>query len=159
MTALKTTLLALGLSSLSGLAMAAGNPLSVHVLNLENGIPTPGIEVTLEHQSKGQWQELSRGKTNEQGRITALYPEGKALAAGDYRVVFKTGDYYAGAKRDTFFPEIPVLFKVENTEHTVAESPHQEVLSQHQDSRQQEDLRHAGGLLWRDRRCGGSEEW
>ena len=52
MTALKTTLLALGLSSLSGLAMAAGNPLSVHVLNLENGIPTPGIEVTLEHQSK-----------------------------------------------------------------------------------------------------------
>lgn len=116
MTALKTTLLALGLSSLSGLAMAAGNPLSVHVLNLENGIPTPGIEVTLEHQSKGQWQELSRGKTNEQGRITALYPEDKALAAGDYRVVFKTGDYYAGAKRDTFFPEIPVLFKVENTE-------------------------------------------
>ena len=98
MTALKTTLLALGLSSLSGLAMAAGNPLSVHVLNLENGIPTPGIEVTLEHQSKGQWQELSRGKTNEQGRITALYPEGKALAAGDYRVVFKTGDYYAGAR-------------------------------------------------------------
>ena len=31
------------------------------------------------------------------------------------------------------------------------DSSHQEVLSQHQDSRQQEDLRYAGGILWRDR--------
>jgi 5-hydroxyisourate hydrolase len=29
------------LSGLSSLALAAGNPLSVHVLNLEDGLPSP----------------------------------------------------------------------------------------------------------------------
>ncbi|MBA4069445.1 MAG: hydroxyisourate hydrolase, partial [Acinetobacter sp.] len=28
----------------------AQNPLSVHVLNLENGLPSPNVEVTLETQ-------------------------------------------------------------------------------------------------------------
>ena len=48
MTTLRMTLAALGLSAVSSLALAAGNPLSVHVLNLENGLPSPGINVTLE---------------------------------------------------------------------------------------------------------------
>ena len=48
MTTMRMTLAALGLSAFSSLALAAGNPLSVHVLNLENGLPSPGIDVTLE---------------------------------------------------------------------------------------------------------------
>ena len=48
MKSLRMTLAALTLSGLSSLALAAGNPLSVHVLNLENGLPSPGVNVTLE---------------------------------------------------------------------------------------------------------------
>jgi 5-hydroxyisourate hydrolase len=33
----------------------AQNPLSVHVLNLENGLPSPNVEVTLETQKNGKW--------------------------------------------------------------------------------------------------------
>ncbi len=51
MTTLRMTFAALGLSAFSGLALAAGNPLSVHVLNLENGLPSPGVNVTLENTS------------------------------------------------------------------------------------------------------------
>jgi 5-hydroxyisourate hydrolase len=48
MKALRMTMAALSLSAVSSLALAAGNPLSVHVLNLENGLPSPGVNVTLE---------------------------------------------------------------------------------------------------------------
>ena len=98
-------------SLLAGAALAAGcahaapaNPLSVHVLNLQDGLPSPGVEVVLEKQEGGQWTVLNKAVTNAQGRIPALYPGGRAWTAGTYKVTFKT---------DTFFPEIPVIFKAD----------------------------------------------
>ena len=116
MKALRITLTALSLSAISSLALAAGNPLSVHVLNLENGLPSPGVNVTLEKHVGQNWQPLAQGVTNEQGRIGELFPDKQAMEAGQYRVVFKTGDYFKKAGRDTFFPEIPVIFEVKNVD-------------------------------------------
>ena len=113
---LRITLTALSLSAISSLALAAGNPLSVHVLNLENGLPSPGVNVTLEKHVGQNWQPLAQGVTNEQGRIGELFPEKQAMEAGQYRVVFKTGEYFKKAGRDTFFPEIPVIFEVKNAD-------------------------------------------
>ena len=116
MKSLRITLAALSLSAVSSLALAAGNPLSVHVLNLENGLPSPGVNVTLEIHVGQNWQPLAQGVTNEQGRIGELFPEKQAMEAGQYRVVFKTGEYFKKAGRDTFFPEIPVIFEVKNAD-------------------------------------------
>ena len=116
MNALRMTVAALGLSAFSSLVLAAGNPLSVHVLNLENGLPSPGVNVTLEKHVGKEWQSLSQGVTNEQGRIGELFPAKQALEAGEYRVVFKTGEYFKKVGRDTFFPEIPVIFEVKNVD-------------------------------------------
>jgi len=116
MKALRITLTALSLSAISSLALAAGNPLSVHVLNLENGLPSPGVNVTLEKHVGQNWQPLAQGVTNEQGRIGELFPDKQAMEAGQYRVVFKTGEYFKKAGRDTFFPEIPVIFEVKNAD-------------------------------------------
>ena len=114
MKSLRITLAALSLSAVSSLALAAGNPLSVHVLNLENGLPSPGVNVTLEKHVGKDWQPLAQGVTNEQGRIGELFPGKQAFEAGEYRVVFKTGDYFKKTGRDTFFPEIPVMFNLDN---------------------------------------------
>ena len=65
MKTLTMTLAALSLSGLSSLALAAGNPLSVHVLNLENGLPSAGVSVTLEQHVGDHWQSLSEGVTNQ----------------------------------------------------------------------------------------------
>ncbi|MGO2287819.1 hydroxyisourate hydrolase [Pseudomonas lundensis] len=116
MKSIRMTMAALSLSAVSSLALAAGNPLSVHVLNLENGLPSPGVNVTLEQHVGENWQPLAQGVTNEQGRISELFPAKKAMAIGEYRVVFKTGDYFKKAGRDTFFPEIPVIFDVKNVD-------------------------------------------
>ncbi|ALT75927.1 hydroxyisourate hydrolase [Paucibacter sp. KCTC 42545] len=99
-------------------ALAADpNPLSVHVLDLQTGQPSPGIQVDLERRAaSGNWQPLGSGTTDEQGRIRALVPAAalNEWAAGDYRVVFRTGEFYARQKQPSFFPEIPVVFRVES---------------------------------------------
>jgi 5-hydroxyisourate hydrolase len=94
-------------------ASAAQNPLSVHVLDQQSGQPGAGIQVTLEQRKGTEWMQLASGVTNEQGRIPALYPEGKAMAAGDYRIVFRTGEHFARKGQPTFFPRIPVEFTVD----------------------------------------------
>lgn len=104
--------LATVLGAASMAASAAPNPLSVHVLDLQSGQPTAGIEVTLEQRVGTQWRELARGVTNEQGRIPALYPEDTPMNAADYRIVFKTGEHYKRKGQASFFPQIPVEFTV-----------------------------------------------
>ncbi|MGO4998117.1 hydroxyisourate hydrolase [Oceanisphaera sp. W20_SRM_FM3] len=106
------------LATTANFAMAADNPLSVHVLNLENGLPSPGVEVVLEQQNGDNWTKLNTGMTNEQGRIPALYPEGKKLEQGVYRVTFETGDWFKKHDTATFFPEVPVIFSADaSVEH------------------------------------------
>jgi len=92
---------------------AARNPISVHVLDLQSGKPTAGVRVTLEARAGEGWRELAGGVTDAQGRIAALYPEGKPVSTGDYRIVFQTGEHYARQKQATFFPRIPVEFTVD----------------------------------------------
>ncbi|MFI8384937.1 hydroxyisourate hydrolase [Pseudomonas sp. NPDC079086] len=115
MITLKTLFAGAVLSALSSAAFAADNPLSVHVLNLQDGLPSPGVSVTLEKQDGEDWSKLNTGTTNEQGRITALYPEDKTLDKGTYRVTFKTGEWFKSHQAATFFPEVPVIFEADGS--------------------------------------------
>lgn len=118
MNKLKSVMAGVMLTGASTLAVAAGNPLSVHVLNLENGLPSPGVQVVLEQQKGDEWTQLSTGVTNEQGRITALFPEGQSLENGNYRVTFETGEWFKEHDTATFFPEVPVIFSADaSVEH------------------------------------------
>lgn len=115
MTVMKSLFAGVVLSALSTLASAAANPLSVHVLNLQDGLPSPGVNVTLEKQDGKNWDMLNSAATNEQGRVTGLYPEGQNLEKGTYRVTFKTGEWFKAHKVASFFPEVPVIFEVDGT--------------------------------------------
>ncbi|HEX5749586.1 MAG TPA: hydroxyisourate hydrolase [Archangium sp.] len=94
----------------------ATNPLSVHVLDLRTGQPSPGVRVELEQRLPSGWQPLGSAVTDEQGRIRALVPDAKLASwgAGEYRVIFRTGEFYARQNQTTFFPEIPVVFRVDS---------------------------------------------
>ena len=100
------------LSSFCSIAFAA-NPLSVHVLNQEKGIPSANMSVVLEAQQGDTWVKLNEAKTNKDGRIPEFYPKDKTLQKGVYKVTFKTGDWYKSQKQRTFFPEIPVVFVID----------------------------------------------
>ena len=65
----------------------AQNPLSVHVLNLENGLPSTNVKVVLEAQQNDKWTEINTGTTDEQGRIAELYPKDAPLQKGVYKAL------------------------------------------------------------------------
>ncbi|MEQ4542176.1 MAG: hydroxyisourate hydrolase, partial [Pantoea agglomerans] len=108
-----TLLMTSGASAIAAQPTTAKNPLSVHVLNLQTGQPTAGIEVELDQKQQDNWVKLASGVTDNNGRISALFPQDKTASAGSYRVVFKTGDFYKKNNQKTFFPEIPVEFNME----------------------------------------------
>lgn len=115
MHAIKNLLIGAAFAGFTQFASAAGNPLSVHVLNLQDGLPSPEVVVTLEKLNGEQWTLMNTGVTNEQGRITALFPQNAELGKGTYRVTFKTGKWFADRKSKTFFPEIPVIFTADGS--------------------------------------------
>ncbi|KAF1366363.1 hydroxyisourate hydrolase [Yokenella regensburgei] len=106
-------LLVLSASILAPVAFGAPHgTLSVHVLNLQTGIPSENVGVTLEKQQDAGWTKIAEGKTDGDGRIQSLYPMEQDMQQGVYRVTFKTGEYFKSEKLTSFFPEVPVIFTV-----------------------------------------------
>ncbi|WP_230354237.1 hydroxyisourate hydrolase [Lelliottia sp. WAP21] len=94
---------------------APAGTLSVHILNQQTGLPSPGVTVTLEKQQQNNWTSVASGKTDADGRIKSLYPQDQDMLPGVYKVTFKTHDYFQSQKLESFFPEIPVQFTVTRT--------------------------------------------
>ncbi len=115
MCSMKKLIVAVALGSLFQFAGAASNPLSVHVLGLQDGLPSQEVVVTLEKLQGERWTLINTASTDAQGRITALFPQGAQLDKGSYRVTFKTGKWFADRKKTTFFPEIPVIFTADGS--------------------------------------------
>jgi 5-hydroxyisourate hydrolase len=91
------------------------SPITTHVLDLSRGRPAAGVGVVLELRTGDRWRELGRGKTNDDGRITTLLPDGHALAAGYYQLRFATSDYFATMHVQSFFPEVAIQFQIGDT--------------------------------------------
>lgn len=100
----------ISLLSFSALAAPEGT-LSVHILNQQTGLPSPGCRLSW-ISSKESWQHIATGKTDADGRIKSLYPQAENMEPGVYKVTFKTGDYFKSQNMNTFFPVVPVIFNV-----------------------------------------------
>jgi len=88
--------------------------ITTHVLDTSRGRPAAGVTVTLEIEVAGEWTALGRGITNADGRITDLLSGKTAFAAGVYRLVFDTGAYFAANDIQSFYPQVTVVFKIED---------------------------------------------
>lgn len=110
-------LIPLSLATMLTLPVASGaeaerSPITVHVLDTSRGMPAAGLAVILEQGDGKEWRELAKGQTDADGRIEALLPKSKPVAAGIYRVTFESGVYFAERKTKTFYPRITVIFEV-----------------------------------------------
>ncbi len=83
--------------------------LSTHILDLSTGTPAEGVCVVL-YQGE---DELARGLTAANGRLAAFTAE--PLAAGRYRLVAETGDWFAARGQATPFPCAQIDFVVQET--------------------------------------------
>jgi 5-hydroxyisourate hydrolase len=94
------------------------SPITTHVLDTARGRPAAGLGVVLEIRSaKGRFRVLGRGKTDGNGRIGDLLPEGD-LRRGTYRLTFDTARYFRAQGGRGFYPSVSVLFEIrEPTQH------------------------------------------
>lgn len=83
--------------------------LSTHVLDISLGRPAAGVDVRLEPAGDGA-DPLTVATTDADGRVGEFGPAD--LPAGRYRLVFGTGEYFAGTGRQAFHPQVIVEFEV-----------------------------------------------
>jgi len=88
--------------------------ITTHVLDTGRGRPAAGVPVTLEVEAAGGWTLLGKRKTNKDGRISDLVPDETAIQTGVYRLIFDTGRYFANNNVDAFYPQVTIIFKIEN---------------------------------------------
>lgn len=84
--------------------------ITTHVLDTGTGRPAVGVAARLDRQAPDGWQEVAKGTTDDDGRITSLGPD--ALEAGTYRIDFETGSYFAATGTETFFPSVSLIFEL-----------------------------------------------
>jgi 5-hydroxyisourate hydrolase len=87
---------------------------TTHILNAVSGRPAHNVAVTLEQQAVEGWQEIAYGHTDEDGRIAEFGP--KDLSPGVYRMRFATGAYFAGQGSSAFYPEVMILFTLDDAD-------------------------------------------
>ena len=92
--------------------------LTTHVLDTANGKPAAELSIELHRWANGKWALVKTVKTNSDGRADAPLLEGDALLAGDYRITFIVGDYFAAigsADANVFLKRVPVDFTIGDT--------------------------------------------
>ncbi|WP_370324375.1 hydroxyisourate hydrolase [Euzebya sp.] len=85
--------------------------LSTHVLDTAGGAPAVGVPVRVERDTgDGDWVEVARGETDDDGRIADLVPGD--LEPGPWRITFDSGTWFADQGTTTFWGDIVVAFVV-----------------------------------------------
>ena len=86
--------------------------ISTHVLDASLGVPARGMAVVLQrHGDDGRWSELRSGTTNDDGRCPEIGDD-LDVSVGTYRLRFATGEYFAAAGTETFYPVVDLTFEV-----------------------------------------------
>lgn len=85
---------------------------TTHVLDAATGRPAAGVAVRLETAAGVL---VAQARTDDDGRVQHLgSPE-----PGVHRLVFATGEWFAAAGRETFYPEVVVTFTLGAGHHHV----------------------------------------
>jgi 5-hydroxyisourate hydrolase len=85
--------------------------LSTHVLDQSRGTPAVGVRIALYHDAT----LLVSTQTNSDGRTDAPLLTGDAVVAGEYRIEFAIGDYFAAkgnADAKQFLDVVPIVFRI-----------------------------------------------
>jgi 5-hydroxyisourate hydrolase len=91
--------------------------ITTHILDTTQGRPAAGITIVLYYGQNDSWDEMARGVTNSDGRISDLLPEKLWLVHGIYKMRFETKDYFDKERITTFYPYIEIIFDLQTDEH------------------------------------------
>ncbi len=84
--------------------------LSTHVLNTATGDPAADMKVRFQSLEGGAWFDRHETHTDADGRAQG-FSKGP-LAAGNFRLIFDAGPWFARRGQDCFFPQVTIEFQV-----------------------------------------------
>ena len=94
--------------------------LTTHVLDTARGVPAEGITILLYRVSGNSHRKIAEATTNADGRTDAPILPAAKFKAGQYELIFQTGDYlerHRLSKGDNkFLGQIPIRFGVDDEE-------------------------------------------
>ncbi len=90
-----------------------------HVLDTALGHPARHLAVRIDRlDAGGAWTTLGQAFTDDDGRVRHFHGAAD-LPGGTYRVTFDTAAYFEPARRPVFFPQVDVVFRVDDVEDHV----------------------------------------
>jgi 5-hydroxyisourate hydrolase len=89
--------------------------ITTHILDTSRGRPAADVLVVLERRSGDGHQEIGRGKTDADGRLRTLLPQGAPVSPGVYRLTFHTAEYFAALGGEGFYPEVTIAFEIKDS--------------------------------------------
>ncbi len=91
--------------------------ITTHILDTSKGKPAADVTIILYHGGNDEWTEISRGKTDTDGRIPDLVKKEITLTEGIYKMRFETKDYFDKIQIKTFYPYVEIIFEIEADQH------------------------------------------
>lgn len=91
--------------------------ITTHILDTTKGKPAAGVSIILLQHQHGDWVELAKGTTNEDGRIPDLLDKETIVATGIYKMRFETKPYFDQLQTTTFYPFVEIVFDITSQEH------------------------------------------
>ncbi len=91
--------------------------ITTHVLDTAKGKPAAGMKVILFKNENEEWQTITGGITDSDGRIAGLLEKNIIPEAGIFKLKFETKEYFDRQDVNTFFPFIEIIFEIKDKEH------------------------------------------
>jgi 5-hydroxyisourate hydrolase len=91
--------------------------ITTHVLDTAKGKPAAGMKIILFKIENEEWQTITGGITDVDGRIPGLLGKNIIPEAGIFKLKFETKEYFDKQDVKTFFPFIEIIFEIKDKEH------------------------------------------
>jgi 5-hydroxyisourate hydrolase len=91
--------------------------ITTHILDVATGKPAGGVTIILFQEQNGEWKELGKGVTNNDGRLADLVAKDSVLPFGNYKLKFETKDHFDKQLVQSFYPYIEITFEIKSIEH------------------------------------------
>ncbi|MCR8668745.1 hydroxyisourate hydrolase [Aestuariibaculum sp. M13] len=114
------TIFSLFLLSFQNISAQKGNyQLSTHVLDITVGTPVENVKIILfRKELSDDWTLIDNKFTDKNGRITSFLENKRDSSNyGIYKLRFETNSYFNKQNKETFYPYIEVVFKIEDNKH------------------------------------------
>ena len=90
--------------------------ITTHILDTSKGKPAQSVTIILYHGTNDQWEEITRTKTNQDGRAPELSNQDHSDKEGLFKLRFETKDYFDRDQITTFYPYVEIVFEVSRGE-------------------------------------------